>query len=165
MSGLEIVILVAGGIYITKKIRERKRQKRLLATGIYPQSQSQSRPSGSQVTQGHGIPQLVNASQSQRVPVEEELLPAYTPPTQSEGTRAQPYGDVKGDLPGYCETVGGEMGQERGEAVGVVPLPSTGARTTGSMRLEVPAAADPAKQGRQRRWKVWKKEQGSKTGS
>lgn len=155
MSGLEIVLLIAGGIYITKKVQERKKQKQLTAVGSYPQS----RPLGGRTTQRHGIPQLVQRGQSQQVPAEEELLPAYTPPTQSGGGRTQPDGDEKGGLPTYDETVGGAHGREGRGGVGVDPLLSTTARLTSNLRLEGPASADETKKGHQRRWKMWKKDE------
>jgi len=153
MSGLEIVLLVAGGIYITKKVRERKQQKQLNAAGIYPQSP----PLGGRTTQRHGVPQLVQEGQNQKVPAEEELLPAYTPP-QSGSTRARPDGGEKGGLPSYYETVEGAERQERPQGVGVDSLSSTTAGVASNVRLEGPASADETKKGRQRRWKVWKNE-------
>lgn len=155
MSGIEIAILVAAGIYITKKVRERKKQKQLIAAGIDPQSRS---PDG-RTAQRHGVPQLVQGGQSQQVPAEEELLPAYAPPIQSGSTRARPDMGEKGRLPSYDETVGGEEGQGGREGFSVDPLSSTNARVTvaSNVRLEGPASADETRKGRQR-WKVWKKE-------
>lgn len=161
MSGLEIIILVAGGIYVTKKVRDRKRNKNLAINGALAD------PHGTQTRQAHGIPQLVDEGvqppRGQQVPAEEEMLPAYTPPSQNAIT--QPV--EKGDLPDYDEILRSteELDRRNGIEVDVSeevvrPMPETFARMTHNMRLDAAAAASPSEmsKGRAERWKIWKKE-------
>lgn len=77
MSGLEVVIIVGGAIYITKKVRERKEKKRL------------EKNAASEVNAAHGRAETTqtptrnsqNGRLRQQVPTrEEEALPTYKAP-------------------------------------------------------------------------------------
>ncbi|KAK5946825.1 hypothetical protein PMZ80_000969 [Knufia obscura] len=155
MSGLELFIIIAAGVYITKKVRARKEQKQLAAGGIT------SHPLGTQI---HGAPQLVDGTNQQRQKqhgsAEEDQLPAYTPPSNQSRTAQS---DEKGwlDLPSYDETQRGT--EERNRRNGIrtdvaeagVPLVAMAQNA----RVEAATASpDETSKARSKRWKVWKKE-------
>lgn len=79
MSGLEVVIVVGGALYVAKKIKEKKERKRL-------EQNAASQP-GSTSLVGHGRAAEASRTPSrnsprQQVPVEEEeALPLYKAPT------------------------------------------------------------------------------------
>jgi len=158
MSGIEIVILVAGGIYISKKVRERRERRKADAAVL---ESFASRHGFAQVVgqgAGESQPRSQSQSQNQRQQVggeEDDLLPAYTPAvlgqdregqagvgTEREGKRD---GDGEGGLPRYDEVEEVTAG-----------TPQT---TSGQMTMAVDAgSSDVVKKDQRRRWRIWRRE-------
>ena len=145
MSGLEIFIIIAGGIYITKKVQERKKRKQLSLTGVISDPSRNS----SQQTR-HGRPQLVDDANQQRhrqqVPTEEEALPAYSPPPQNQVGATD-----KDELPSYDELLRSTEEQDRRDGIEVVVAEPV-------VRLLPADSGSGLSKSRSKRWKVWKKE-------
>jgi len=159
MSGIEIFIIVAGGIYIHKKVQERKQRKRLSLAGVT----SDTLRTSTQQRQ-HGLPQLVDDENQRRnrqqVSLEEEALPAYSPPPQN-----QLEGTDKNALPSYDEILRDTEEQDRRDGIEVVvaePVvrlyPTISARMAENMKLADAASSSGPKKSRSSKWKVWKKE-------
>lgn len=111
MSGLEVVIIVGAGIYITKKVRERKEKKRLEKNAV------------SEVGAAHGRAEITqppnqnsqNGRLRQQVPTqEEEALPTYRapagPPPPSNTTDMAWSNSIH--LPTYDESSGSQPGKD-----------------------------------------------------
>lgn len=105
MSGIEIVVLVGAGIYITKKVKENKAKKRLAreAALAAEHGTAQEIEPGTEITQH---PRYSNRSP----PQEEEALPLYRAPTgkppgdDEDATDEQWSNEIK--LPTYDELSG-----------------------------------------------------------
>lgn len=92
MSGIEIVVLVGGAIYISKKVKENRAKKRLAKEAALRAEHGEA-----QITDlgtGTGIGTRTGPAQQQpryrqQVPIEdEEGLPMYTAPTEKPPTSA-----------------------------------------------------------------------------
>lgn len=117
MSGIEIVILVGAGIYITRKVKDSRERKRLEKQAAH--------------NAAHGIPQIVeptNENQTKRSSEDDEALPLYMPPSkEAEHLRES---DAGGEVNGESSAMGirrnqvAVEGEEVSEEADAVPPPS-----------------------------------------
>ena len=145
MSGLEIVIIVGAGIFIAKKVRERK-QKKLAAAGLLPEQHGRAQEVVS--------PNSCQPGRQQITRDKEEDLPLYSPPTTDLALDTK-FSDSTG-LPTYRETVADREAHNPNSSAmpsgsNVSPLRMTPFNTTSTSML----TEGTKEKERQQRWKVW----------
>ena len=144
MSGLEIVIIVGAGIFIAKKVRERK-QKKLATAGLLPEQHGRAQEVVSHSCQP-GRQQITRDK--------EEDLPLYSPPTTDLALDTK-FSDSTG-LPTYRETVADREAHNPNSSAmpsgsNVSPLRMTPFNTASTSML----TEGTKEKERQQRWKVW----------
>lgn len=141
MSGLEIVVIVGGAIFITKKVRERKEKKRLEKNAASGIGAAHGRAEIAQAPTRNGQ-NGQNGRLRQQVPrQQEEALPMYRAPagplpstnttdmTWSNAIHLPTYDELSGSIPAKDFTTGDEKQRGDGGLLGAdsnqVSSPST----------------------------------------
>lgn len=140
MSGLEIIVLVGAGIYISKKVKENKAKKRLAREAAITSEHGEAHviEDGEEVAQHR---RYLNRSQPDR---EEEALPLYMAP---EGPPPPPdTADGKWSdeihLPTYDETSEGSGERHEGESDALSRRSSSYASSSTSPPSESPSTSE-----------------------
>lgn len=153
MSGLEVVVVIGGAIYITKKVKERRERKALEKRAASELAVGQGR-SASVTQTPNSTPNrsTQNRSLRQQVPVEDaEPLPLYKAPTiPVPSTTTDMRWSESIHLPTYDELSEGQSGKEfdvdgekRQDGNGMLRVNSSQATSSSSTPLASPLSPVP----------------------
>lgn len=156
MSGLEVLLVVGAGIYVTKVVKDHRREKKdkkLIAAGLHPSQHAAPR-----VVEGSPRGPRGQGHQQQVPPVEEEALPLYSPPEKDTLPTGSPESDIH--LPTYDETAKEKEEEAQKENANPSSSSTNTQQTTppvSDSALLSPSTAAVGTKERPKKWKLWER--------